>query len=92
MTRNASPYTCPGRPEEVLGQEEERAEEADEAQGRQDYAPGELSAVMGLAMARFVFQMEPVASADAETLAAWYGPVVQRLLFDPLPGAEAQGP
>ncbi len=44
-----------------------------------------LSAVMGLAMARFVLQMEPVASADADTLAAWYGPVVQRLLFDPLP-------
>ncbi len=54
-----------------------------------------LSAVMGLAMARFVLRMEPVASADAETLAAWYGPVVQRLLFDPLShdgdGAEAQG-
>ena len=44
------------------------------------------SQLMGLAMARFIIRMEPIASADPETLIACYGPTMQRYLTGELPG------
>ncbi|MBM0276491.1 TetR/AcrR family transcriptional regulator [Micromonospora tarensis] len=41
--------------------------------------------MIGLAMMRHVVRLEPVASADAETLAAAVGPTIQRYLTGPLP-------
>ncbi|MEV0212438.1 TetR family transcriptional regulator [Micromonospora sp. NPDC050695] len=41
--------------------------------------------MIGLAMMRHVIRMEPVASADAEALAAAIGPTIQRYLTGPLP-------
>lgn len=35
---------------------------------------------------RYVLKLEPLASADADTLAAAIGPNIQRFLTDPLPG------
>jgi AcrR family transcriptional regulator len=43
------------------------------------------SQLMGLAMARFIIRMEPIASADPETLIASYAPTIQRYLTGPLP-------
>jgi AcrR family transcriptional regulator len=46
------------------------------------------SQVMGLAMARYVVKVEPLASADADTLGPLLGPTLQRYLTGPLdPGA-----
>lgn len=42
--------------------------------------------LFGLALARFVVHLEPIASADIETLVGWYGPTLQRYLTEPLPG------
>lgn len=39
-----------------------------------------VSQLMGLMLARFVVQVEPLKSASAERLAAWYGPTFQRYL------------
>lgn len=36
--------------------------------------------VVGLAMARFVLQLEPLASADEEDVARWLAPTIQRLI------------
>jgi len=47
------------------------------------------SELVGLAMARFVIRLEPVASADIDSLVAWYAPTLQRYLTEPLPGDEA---
>ena len=44
------------------------------------------SQLIGLAMARLVVRLEPIASADPETLIACYGPTLQRYLTGPLPG------
>jgi AcrR family transcriptional regulator len=44
------------------------------------------SQIIGLAMARFVVRLEPIASADPETLIASYAPTLQRYLTGPLPG------
>ena len=41
--------------------------------------------MIGLAMMRHVVRLEPVASADPETLVAAIGPTIQRYLTDPLP-------
>ncbi|MET8527092.1 TetR family transcriptional regulator [Micromonospora sp. NPDC005172] len=41
--------------------------------------------LIGLAMIRHVVRLEPVASADPETLVATIGPTVQRYLTGPLP-------
>jgi AcrR family transcriptional regulator len=41
--------------------------------------------VVGLAMARHVVGVEPLASADADTVAAILAPNLQRLLVEPLP-------
>jgi len=38
------------------------------------------SHVVGLAMARFVLRLEPLASADEETIARWLAPNLQRLI------------
>ncbi len=46
------------------------------------------SQVVGLAMVRYVLRVEPLASADVDTLAAWIGPTLQRYLAgDPAPVA-----
>ena len=44
------------------------------------------SELIGLAMARFVIRIEPIASAPVERLASWYGPTLQRYLTEPLFG------
>ncbi|MFI7661987.1 TetR family transcriptional regulator [Micromonospora parva] len=41
--------------------------------------------MIGLAMMRHVVRLEPVASADPETLAVMVGPTIQRYLTGPLP-------
>jgi AcrR family transcriptional regulator len=46
------------------------------------------SQLMGLAMTRFILRMEPIASADPETLIAFYAPTFQRYLTGRLPGDE----
>ncbi len=43
------------------------------------------SQVIGLGMVRFVLKIEPLASADVETVVAEVAPTVARYLFDPLP-------
>ncbi|GIF14420.1 TetR family transcriptional regulator [Actinoplanes teichomyceticus] len=43
------------------------------------------SHMVGIAMARYVIKVEPLASAPAEVIAAAVGPSVQRYLTDPLP-------
>ncbi|GGQ51638.1 TetR/AcrR family transcriptional regulator [Couchioplanes azureus] len=42
--------------------------------------------IAGLAVVRYVLKVEPVASADPQTLVAAVGPSVQRYLTDELPG------
>jgi AcrR family transcriptional regulator len=42
------------------------------------------SQIMGLAMARYVAELEPLASADEETVVAWVGPTLQRYLVEDL--------
>ena len=44
------------------------------------------SQLIGLALARYVIAVEPIAGADAETLVACYAPTLQRYLTGPLPG------
>ena len=44
------------------------------------------SHLAGLALARYVIKVEPLASAPSETLVAAVGPAVQRYLTDELPG------
>jgi len=41
-----------------------------------------VSQVAGMALLRYVLELEPVASADVEDLARWYGPTLQRYLTD----------
>jgi len=52
--------------------------------------------LFGMAMARFIVRLEPIASADIESLVSWYAPNVQRYLTEPLaepsPGAAAAVP
>ena len=47
------------------------------------------SQVIGLALARYVVRVEPIASADVEMLVACYGPTLQRYLTGPLPGDDS---
>jgi AcrR family transcriptional regulator len=44
------------------------------------------SQLIGMALARFVVRVEPIAGMDAETLIACYAPTLQRYLTGPLPG------
>lgn len=39
-----------------------------------------LSQVAGMALLRYVVELEPVASADVDQLVEWYGPTLQRYL------------
>jgi AcrR family transcriptional regulator len=41
--------------------------------------------LVGIAVARHHIRVEPFASASPDTVVAWLGPVVQRLVTDPLP-------
>ncbi len=41
------------------------------------------STLIGAAMLRYVIELEPLASASPQELAAWLGPTVQRYLTDP---------
>lgn len=43
------------------------------------------SQLFGLAVARYAVQLEPIASADHDTLVAWLGPLLQSLLTGPAP-------
>jgi AcrR family transcriptional regulator len=43
------------------------------------------SQVLGLLMCRYLLELEPLASMDAEALVETYGPTVQRYLTGPLP-------
>jgi AcrR family transcriptional regulator len=43
------------------------------------------SALVGLAMTRFVIRIDPIVGTDSETLVACYAPVVRHLLTGPLP-------
>lgn len=42
--------------------------------------------LFGLALARYVVRVEPIASADIDSIVSWYAPTIQRRLTDPLPG------
>jgi hypothetical protein len=44
--------------------------------------------MVGLAMARYILKIEPLASAPREKLAAAIGPTVQRYLTGPLDGLD----
>jgi AcrR family transcriptional regulator len=50
------------------------------------------SQVVGLAMARYIVGVEPLASMPAEAVAAAIAPNLQRYLVDPLPAAALPGP
>jgi AcrR family transcriptional regulator len=54
--------------------------EVDQPQLRSSLA---ASALIGMAMMRYVVELEPIAGASARDLAAWLGPTVQRYLTDP---------
>lgn len=41
------------------------------------------SHLMGIALARYVIRIEPLASTDPDTIAAWVGPTLQRYLTGP---------
>ncbi|MGH3489972.1 MAG: TetR family transcriptional regulator [Actinopolymorphaceae bacterium] len=43
------------------------------------------SQLMGMALARYVVRIEPLASANPDTIVAWLGPAMQRYLTDPSP-------
>jgi hypothetical protein len=43
------------------------------------------SQLMGTAWTRYVLRLEPLASADIDTVAALVGPTIDRYLHDPLP-------
>jgi AcrR family transcriptional regulator len=49
------------------------------------------SQIVGLAMARKIARIEPIATADPRWLAATIGPTIQRYLSAPLPRAQEQG-
>jgi AcrR family transcriptional regulator len=46
------------------------------------------SQIVGLAMARYIIKVEPLASAPRETLVATIGPTIQRYLTEPLDGLD----
>jgi AcrR family transcriptional regulator len=43
--------------------------------------------LLGLAVGRYALRQEPLASADHDTLVAWLGPILQRLLTGPSPAS-----
>ena len=46
------------------------------------------SQVLGLILLRYMVKVEPIASMGVDQVVATYAPVLQRYLFDPLPGEE----
>jgi AcrR family transcriptional regulator len=48
------------------------------------------SQLMGLAWVRYVLRLEPLASADIDTVAALVGPTIDRYARDPLPTAPSR--
>lgn len=50
------------------------------------------SELFGLMLARLVVRMEPIASADVDSLVTWYAPTLQRYLTEPMPGDDAPSP
>lgn len=48
--------------------------------------------LMGLALARYVIKLEPLASSDPAVIAAWIGPSIQRYLTAPEPPGPAPEP
>jgi Tetracyclin repressor-like, C-terminal domain len=46
------------------------------------------SQMVGLAMARYILKIEPLASAPRDTLVATVGPTIQRYLTEPLDGLD----
>jgi len=43
------------------------------------------AALLGAVMSRYILRVEPLASADPDTVADWLGPVIQRTLMPPPP-------
>lgn len=43
------------------------------------------SHLMGMALGRYILRIEPLASSDPDTVAAWMGPALQRYLTHPAP-------
>ena len=56
--------------------------EVDEPERRASLVASQL---IGLGMIRYIVRLEPLASADDETVVAEIAPTVARYLFDPLP-------
>jgi AcrR family transcriptional regulator len=50
------------------------------------------SQLFSLMVARLVVRLEPIASADIDSLVTWYAPTLQRYLTEPLPGDDAPSP
>lgn len=48
------------------------------------------SQLIGIAMARFVVRIQPLADVDEDTLVACYAPTLQRYLTGPLPGDDTR--
>lgn len=68
---------------EIVGQLR-RVIGGEDAQLRAELAGAHL---MGLALARYIVAIEPLASAAPETVAAWVGPVLQHYFTGPTPGS-----
>ncbi len=49
------------------------------------------SQLMGLAFQRYIMRAQPVVTADADQLAEWAGPAIDRYLYEPLPGIAGPG-
>ncbi len=47
--------------------------------------------LFGVAFARYVVRLEPIASADVDSIVAWYAPTIQRYLSEALPGDDDAG-
>jgi len=50
------------------------------------------SQIVGMAVARYVVKVEPLASADPDEVARWIGPTLQRYLTEPAPRRSASTP
>ena len=46
------------------------------------------SQMLGLILLRYMVKVEPIASMGVDQVVATYAPVLQRYLFDPLPGED----
>lgn len=66
----------------VVGHLARRVAEAAGARDPSRAAALAVSQVAGMALLRYVLEIEPVTSADVDDLARWYGPTLQRYLTD----------